>query len=193
MTMPDKPTTSLIEPFGVQFDLAQGVMLNPHQHIARYASDMRGYYADTAALERLITEQHDPVHYETFESPVPEEYGQVRFCISKLYPGLVGEEYFMTKGHYHSVVETGEAYLCLAGQGLMLMKTSRGTCRWEEFVPGRLVYVPPYWAHRSVNTGEVSLISLCLYPGEAGHNYGDIRSEGFPHRVYQRNGLVVVA
>ena len=88
------------------------------------------------------------------ESAVPEEYGQVKFCISKLYPGLVGDEFFMTKGHYHEVLEAGETYLCLTGQGLMLMKTSEGACRWEEFVPGRLVYVPPYWAHRSVNTGD---------------------------------------
>ena len=40
------PATSLIEPFGVQFDLAAGIMENPADHIARRASDMRGYYAD---------------------------------------------------------------------------------------------------------------------------------------------------
>jgi hypothetical protein len=28
------------------------------------------------------------------------------YCISKLQPGLVGDEFFMTKGHYHTVVET---------------------------------------------------------------------------------------
>jgi glucose-6-phosphate isomerase, archaeal len=190
--MPAKPTTSLIEPFGMQLDLVQGTLLNPSEPIARHASDMRGYYADEAALERLIATQNDPVHYETFESPVPEEYGQVKFCISKLYPGLVGDECFMTKGHYHSVLEAGETYLCLRGQGLMLMKTSDGVCRWEAFVPGRLVYAPPYWAHRSVNTGQEPLISLCMYPGDAGHNYGDIKTSGFPQRVYKRDGRVTV-
>ena len=191
--MPVKPTTSLIEPFGVQFDLAEGIMLSPQDHIVRRAADMRGYYADEEALERLIAAEDNPIHYETFESPVPEEYGQVKFCISKLYPGLVGDEFFMTKGHYHAVLEAGEAYLSLKGQGLMMMKTSDGACRWEEFVPGRLVYVPPSWAHRSVNTGDEPLISLCLYPGDAGHNYGDIKTEGFPKRVYQRSGEVIVA
>ena len=67
----------------------------------------------------------------------------------------------------------------------MMMKTADGQCRWEEFAPGRLVYVPPYWAHRSINTGDEPLISLCMYPGDAGHNYGDIRTEGFPQRVFQ--------
>ncbi|MHB0958049.1 MAG: glucose-6-phosphate isomerase family protein [Pirellulaceae bacterium] len=187
-----KPTTSLIEPFGVQFDLAAGIMLDPHDHIVRYAADMRGYYADEDALERLIVEQNNPIHYETFESAVPEEYGQVKFCISKLYPGLVGHECFMTKGHYHSVLETGEAYLSLTGRGLMMMKTAGGACRWEAFVPGRMVYVPPYWAHRSINTGDEPLVSLCLYPGDAGHNYGDIRTEGFSKRVLKQGDEVTI-
>ena len=60
-----------------------------------------------------VAAQGDPIHYETFESPVPEEYGQVKFCVSRLYPGLVGDECFMTKGHCHTLLETGEIYLCL--------------------------------------------------------------------------------
>jgi glucose-6-phosphate isomerase len=190
--MPAKPRTSLLDPFGVQFDLAKGTMDNPHEHLVRRASEMRGYYAGEAALEALIAEHDDPVHYEIFEAPVPEEHGQIRFCISKLYPGLVGEECFMTKGHYHAVMETGEVYLCLRGQGLLMMKTAGGACQWQECTPGRLVYVPPRWAHRSVNTGEEPLISLCLYPGEAGHNYGDIKTHGFPKRVYKRDGRLVL-
>lgn len=188
-----RPTTSLIEPFAMQFDLAAGIMENPDDHLVRHASDMRGYYADEAALERLIATAHDPPHYETFESRVPEEYGQVKFCISKLHPGLVGEECFMTKGHYHTVRQAGELYLCLRGTGLMMMKTTDGDCRWEPFAPGRLVYVPPYWGHRSINTGAEPLISFCVYPGDAGHNYGDIQTEGFPKRVFQRGGGIVIA
>jgi glucose-6-phosphate isomerase len=185
--------TKLIEPFAQQFDLAAGIMQDPEQHLTRRASVMRGYYQDEAALDRLIDEDEDPVHYETFESPVPEEVGHLRFCISKLYPGLVGEECFMTKGHYHTVVETGEIYLCLKGRGFdddeaVRRKMSVATI----FAPGRMVYVPPYWAHRSINTGDDPLISLCIYPGDAGHNYGDIATEGFPKRVFRRNGQIVV-
>jgi glucose-6-phosphate isomerase len=190
--MQTNPKTSLIEPFGVQFDLAEGIMRDPEEHNVRHASAMRGYYADEGALERLIASEGDPIHYETFESRVPEENGHVKFCISKLYPGVVGEECFMTKGHYHTVQETGEIYLCLKGEGLMMMKLSDGACRWEEFVPGRLVYAPPYWAHRSINTGDEPLISLCVYPGDAGHNYGDIETGGFPRRVFRRNERIVV-
>src|SRR4051794_124700 len=116
-----KPGTSLIEPFAVDFDLAAGVMLAPKTHLVRRAADMRGYYRDAAALDRLIA-GGDPVHYEVFETPVPHEYGHLMYCISKLQPGLVGTECFMTKGHYHTALNTGEIYLALRGSGYMMMK-----------------------------------------------------------------------
>jgi glucose-6-phosphate isomerase len=80
---------------------------------------MRGYYADEAALERLIA-RGDPVHYEVFEVPVPEARGHLMYCISRLRPGSVGGECFMTKGHYHRVAKTAEIYLGLRGRGLLL-------------------------------------------------------------------------
>lgn len=183
--------TSLIEPFGIEIDLDTGTMPGADSHTVRKASDMRGYYADEVALERLISEQGDPLHYEVFETPVPLEYGHLMYCISTLQPGLVGEECFMTKGHYHTVVETGEIYLCLRGRGYMMMKTSDGEKRWEKMSRGRMVYVPPYWAHRSINTGKEPLISYCVYPADAGHNYGDIKQDGFPCRVFLREGREV--
>ena len=189
--MPTDGQESLLAPFSVQFDLAKGVLLEPADHLVRRAADMRGYYADEGALEALI-EAGDPLHYEVFGVPVPEEYGHLLYCISKLQPGRVGEECFMTKGHYHTVAETAEIYLCLRGEGLMLMKTTDGRCEAEPMKRGAMVYVPPYWAHRSVNTGEEPLISFCVYPAEAGHNYGDIEQEGFPKRVFRRDGQVVI-
>ncbi len=169
-----------MQPFGLDIDLEAGVMLNPARRLVRTASSMRGHYADAEALERLIREQNDPLHYEVFETPVPESYGHLMYCISTLQPGCVGDEYFMTKGHYHAISETAEIYLCLRGEGVMLMKTAEGGCCAEPMTRGRMVYVPPYWAHRSVNTGNEPLISFCIYPAEAGHNYGDIEKEGFP-------------
>jgi len=181
----------LMRPFGVDIDLVEGIMSNPDRRLVRTAKDMIGYYRDWAALQRLI-EDGDPLHYEVFEKNVPEEYGQVMFCISKLQPGRVGDEYFFTKGHYHTIAQTAEIYLCIRGQGYMAMKTTGGECLFEPMVRNRMVYVPPYWAHRSINTGNQPLISFCAYPGDAGHNYGDIATEGFPRRVFFRNGKEVI-
>lgn len=174
--------TSFIQPFSVDIDLIEGAMPAATRRTARKASAMRGHYADGAAFERLVA-AGDPLHYEVFEVPVPEEYGHLMYCISKLQPGLVGDEYFMTKGHYHTVRQTGEIYLCLRGRGYMLMKTEDGKFHAEAMERGKMVYVPPYWAHRSVNTGSEPLVSYCVYNAEAGHNYGDIETEGFVKRV----------
>jgi len=183
--------TSFIDPFGVRYDLTEGTMHDFTERTTRRASAMRGHYADGEALEQLVAAD-DPVHYEVFEKPVPSEAGHLMYCISKLYPGTVGDEYFMTKGHYHTVANTAEIYLCLRGNGFMLMKTTDGRFVGEEFVPGRMVYVPQYWAHRSVNTGDEPLVSFCVYPGNAGHNYGDIEKEGFLKRVLRRDGVPVI-
>ena len=177
-----------MHPSGVDINLQTGEMLEPDRVVVRRASDMRGYYADADALEHLIRERGDPIHYEVFEKPVPETRGNLMYCISKLQPGLIGDEFYMTKGHYHRVRHTAELYLCLRGQGLMLMKTEEGECVAEAMARGRLVYVPPSWAHRSVNTGAEPLVSLCVYPAEAGHNYGDIEDQGFPKRVLRVQG-----
>jgi glucose-6-phosphate isomerase, archaeal len=183
--------TTFIPPFSALIDLDEGAMTDFTQKTERKASSMRGHYADKAALERLIA-QGDPLHYEVFEKPVPEEYGHLMYCISRLLPGLVGDEYFMTKGHYHSVLHTGEIYLCLRGTGFMLMKTKDGAFAAEPMSRGGMVYVPPYWAHRSVNTGSEPLVSFCVYNAEAGHNYGDIETECFVKRVLKVDGRPVI-
>jgi glucose-6-phosphate isomerase, archaeal len=171
-----------MKPFSVDLDLAAGVMKDPERHVVRRASSMRGHYRDAAALEALVA-QGDPLHYEVFERVVPADQGQLMVGISRTSPGTVGDEYFMTKGHYHEAAGTAEVYVCLAGEGLMLMRLPSGETAWERFAPGRLVYVPPFWGHRTVNTGAAVLASLFVYPAEAGHDYGEIEKEGFPVRV----------
>ncbi len=183
--------TSFLEPFVVDVDLDNGAMPNATNHLVRRASDMRGYYQDEKALEALIADG-DPLHYEVFEVPVPEEYGHLMYCISKLQPGRVGDEFFMTKGHYHTVLQTGEIYLGLRGEGYMVMKTPDGVFNAQPIARGKMVYVPPYWAHRSVNASDEPLVSFCVYPGDAGHNYGDIVEQGFPKGVFFEDGTVVV-
>lgn len=174
--------TTYEAPFSVSIDFGTGAMEEADRVIVRRASDLRGYYADAEALETLIA-SGDPVHYRVFEMAVPEVEGHLLFCMSILEPGTVGDEFFMTKGHYHTVSATAETYLCLRGRGSMLTKTADGRWDMQPMEAGRLVYVPPHWAHRSINTGDEPLISFCVYPAHAGHNYGDIETEGFPRRV----------
>ena len=71
----------------------------------------------------------------------------------------------------------------------MVMETLDGEWAIEELRPGRVLYVPPYWAHRSVNTSQDDdLITFYVYPGNAGHDYGTIERQGFRKLVVERHG-----
>ena len=50
----DHPGTDAGTPFGVDIDLVTGAMAAPDRVLVRLASDMKGYYKDAAALDRLI-------------------------------------------------------------------------------------------------------------------------------------------
>ena len=99
--------------------------------------------------------------------------------ISIVHPGKVGREFYMTKGHFHSVVETSEVYICLRGEGYMVMETSEGATAVEALAPGKVLYVTPGWAHRSVCTSrQEDLVTFFAYPANAGHDYGTIERDG---------------
>jgi glucose-6-phosphate isomerase, archaeal len=156
-------------------------------HIKRFLSSMKGQYLDGGAFQELL-EMEDRLLYEVYELKRPEEPGELLHGVSIVHPGKVGQEYFMTKGHFHSVLETAEVYFTLQGSGLMVMENPDGEWAVEELAAGRILYVPPCWAHRSVNTGEEDLIMFFVYPGNAGHDYGTIEKQGFRKLVIDREG-----
>lgn len=161
-------------------------------HIQRRLSAMRGQYADEAALSQML-DHEDTLLYDVYELRRPEIAGEILHGISIVHPGKVGDEYFMTKGHFHSVLETAEIYYCLKGQGVMVMETPEGEWAVEALYPGRVLYVLPRWAHRSVNTGgEEDLVTFFAYPGNAGHDYGTIETQGFRKLVVERDGQMAV-
>jgi glucose-6-phosphate isomerase len=175
-------SATLLAPFALSLGLESG-QLDPHtSRIERRASSLRGAFADEAMLAALI-DGGDPVVYEVLQYDVPEERGQLVCCTTVIQPGTVGDEYFMTKGHFHAERGTGEVYVGLAGRGRLLLMTEDGARAELAMERGTVAYVPPYWAHRTVNTGGEPFVFFAVYPGEAGHDYGTIESTGFPQRV----------
>lgn len=160
-------------------------------HIRRTLASMRGQYLDTAAYEKMLAED-DTLLYEVYELARPQVAGELLHGVSIVHPGKVGDEYFMTKGHFHTVLETGEIYVCMSGRGAMVMETPEGDWAVEELLPGKVLYVLPCWAHRSVNTGDEDLITFFIYPGNAGHDYGTIEQHGFRKLLVERNGAAAV-
>jgi len=123
----------------------------------------------------------------------PAVAGELLHGLSVVHPGKVGDEYYMTKGHFHAELATAEIYYCLRGRGLMVMETPEGAWAVEPLAPGKVLYVLPRWAHRSVNTGaEEDLVTFFVYPGNAGHDYGMIERQGFRKLVVEREGVPCV-
>lgn len=157
----------------------------------RYLSDLAGYFADEAAYAEMVNDE-DRLLYRVYGTMRPAQPGDLISGITLIRPGKVGDEYFMTKGHYHAVLETGEVYYCLRGSGMLVMERPEGESRVEEFGAGRVIQIPPRWAHRTVNVGEDDLLFFWVCPANAGHDYGTIVERGFRQRVVARAGEVVV-
>ena len=175
-------------PFSVDIDSKSGQMDDYDVHIERWLKDLTSMFYDKDAAEEYLKSKGDILIYEVYEKAIPEVDGEIRFCASITYPGKIGNEYFMTKGHFHARPDTAELYYCIRGNGYMLMEKKNGDYVIEEMYPGRAVYVPGYYAHRSINIGDEPLISLPVYPGDAGHDYGTIEKKGFKHLVVEENG-----
>jgi glucose-6-phosphate isomerase len=170
-----------------QFDLKTG-LAESKPSLKRHLSAMEGMYADVEAYEAALAKD-DYLTYEFYDMDVPYLETETAYGTSITYPGKVGDEYHMTKGHFHTRLETSEIYFCLSGQGLMLMENPEGDVQVEEFVPGRAVYVPARYAHRSINTSATEpLITFFAFPGDAGHDYGTIETKGFRKIVVERDG-----
>ena len=177
-------------PVDVKINMTTGELDLPDNAYDRKLSQMYTMYEDQEAARKLL--ETDPVIYKVYERKLPELPGELQWCMSVTLPGKVGREYYMTKGHFHEVRETAEIYLCVGGEGYMLMETEQGEVDIKEMRPNTCVYVPAYWAHRSINTGNTPLISFCVYPGHAGHDYGSIETKGFKKRVVEIDGKPVI-
>lgn len=176
-----------MKPFSMNIDFTSGDLKPSDRVNVRKLSHMKGMFLD-AESERLNLEGKDPVIYFFCEKVLPEESGHLQIAMTTIHPGKVGEEYFMTKGHYHKLARTAEVYLGLEGKGCLLMQTVDGDFDTIDILPGVLAYIPPFWGHRMVNTGNTPFIFFAVYPGDAGHNYGDIEKSGFVKILVDRNG-----
>jgi glucose-6-phosphate isomerase len=177
----------LMRPFSIHLDFKTGD-LSPHDRTnTRKLSDMKGMFLNTREELRIL-EKDDPVIYSFSEKILPEENGHLQLATTSIHPGKIGDEYFMTKGHYHRRPDTSEAYLGLEGEGYLLMQTEKGDFEAFAIRPGVVAYIPPYWGHRMVNTGKTPFAFFAVYPGDAGHNYGDIERTGFVKILVEREG-----
>ena len=177
-------------PFTLPFDLQNG-LCGDVPSSKRRLSEIQGIFCDTQNAREILSKD-DPLVYEFYELNLIEHAGDLDFGTSIVYPGKVGSEYYMTKGHFHTVLDTAEVYYCLKGHGFMLMENPGGEWYAEELTPGKAVYVAKRFAHRSVNVGAETLITFFVYRSDAGHDYGTIATKGFRKLIVEKDGLPAV-
>jgi len=183
--------TDYMPPFTSTVDLQSCTITNVATTLSRRLADMRGLYADAQAEAALAAS--NPLIYEVhYAANIPEEAGQLSYCTTVLYPGKVGDEYFMTKGHYHAKGDRAEVYYGLQGEGCLLLQTPEGEVNFQVMKPGVAAYVPPYWGHRTMNVGAVNFVFLAVFPADAGYDYKTIADEGFASIVVERDGKPAV-
>jgi len=180
--MPDYP-----KPLTHAINLQDGTIPGAYRVIRRYLSDLQGLFADQEAEKAMLAQ--NPLIYEVHE-PMQNSgaEGDIRYSTTILYPGKVGDEYYMTKGHYHALGTRTELYYGLMGEGYLLCQSPESEISAQRMYPGALVYAAPYWGHRSMNTGKDNLVMLAVYPADSGYDYKTIEREGFASIVVEREG-----
>jgi glucose-6-phosphate isomerase len=181
----------MLFPEGVSIDGRTGEVSPCTSRYRKTLSDLRGFFHDTQALDTLVRERGDLIVYEVID--YRKEESDLAFGTTIMSPGKVGDEFFLTRGHFHVRRECGEAYYTQSGSGILLLESRDGETRTVEMKPGVCAFIPPEWAHRSINTGPEKLVFTWFCATDAGHEYGEIQERGMRRLVLDRAGKVVVA
>lgn len=174
-------------PTAVQFDLLTGQIEPCSVHDPRHVSHLAEMFSDQTAVKKAIAGV-DPLVYEIRHTHFVTRNSDMALGVSTIYPGMVGSEYYMTKGHVHERDDQPEIYYCVRGSGLLLMDDLNGDFQAAPFNAGTIIHIPPQYAHRVVNTGPDLLIFVSAFHLAAGHNYAPVKEKGFAYRVFEVEG-----
>jgi glucose-6-phosphate isomerase len=156
-------------------------------HSARTLGEIRSIFEHG---DRITPEDMNMTAY-TVSSYLPEKEGTpggLYFGLTSLYPGLVGDEYFMTKGHFHANMDTAEFYWGIEGEGVLILMDEQGNITGERMFPGSLHYIAGRMAHRAANVSDATLSFGACWLSNAGHDYASIEKNGFAARLKKING-----
>lgn len=171
-----------ITPFRVQLTTEAFHEFRNGKVSRRRLSSLSNYYCDQEAA-RFSVEQSDPLVYEVWELEYEAVGRGLSFGMTRIFPGIVGKEFFFTRGHFHADSDGDEMYIVLSGHGMLVMSSHAGDCQILEMIPGQMCYVPGHLAHRTVNVGEEPLVFFTIWPPNLVHDYETIAQTGFPKLI----------
>lgn len=108
--------------------LADGPLLRKSTRI----QDLTDVFADENARQQLAGEH---VVYDVEMLDTSSAEGELYTGVTHLYPGRVGCEYFMTRGHFHARREQGKSILVCVAPVCCCCKPNRATRGWKRYSP----------------------------------------------------------
>ena len=168
----------LLEP-GIGFvDIQAGRLKGATNRYVKTFRDLEGLYADEERFSAVLASRGGEVAYEVTDYKPSDRSGDMIIGVTRMEPGKIGDEYYMTRGHIHARPNRPEMYYGESGLGVMLLESPAGEIRTVEIGPKTMCYVPPFWIHRSVNVGAEPLVMTFAYPADSGQDYDIIAKAG---------------
>lgn len=177
-------------PITVQLDASTGVFTPCIEMENRRVSDLSMMFYDQAAVQAIL-EGGDRLVYDIRYYPFITSVSDMALGTTVIYPGKVGDEYHMTKGHFHARADQPEIYYCVQGEGFLQMETRAGDYQVAAWKPGTVTHIPPAYAHRVINTGSTPLVFVASFHVAAGHDYAPVIARGFQYVIVERDGQPV--
>lgn len=163
------------------------LMGDPVSHKTTRMGDLEAVFEKEE--QRLLLPRETIVYEVDLWQPVPQGTpGGLFFGTTRIQPGKVGNEYFMTRGHFHAQADRCEFYWGIKGEGTLILMDRNRKVRVEKMQPGSLHYIPADTAHRVANTGTSVLSFGACWPSDAGYDYQQIQRNGFSGRVIDADG-----
>lgn len=174
---------------GVRFDQLTGHLIGERVTVSeRRLAGMEGYFTDTAAW--ALADQNAVVYRVEAYEPVPEGVlGGIGLATTYLFPGSIGGEYYMTRGHFHSNADGPELCMTISGSGALILMSRDRETRYEMMSLGSVHHVPSETAHKAANIGTDALVFVSYWSSEIGHDYETIKKSGFSRRLISVNGI----
>ena len=153
--------------------------LNDQEPVAiRRLGDLAEIFRTTVPKNRA-----DEIVYRIYgDTSIDSEEAKLLYAVTVLEPGTVGDEYFMTRGHFHTKPERGEWMMTIRGQGELWLMDRQRNSRTESMTVGSVHNIDGRFAHRVVNTGNESLVFMVVWLSDCGHDYEASRDLGWPQR-----------
>jgi glucose-6-phosphate isomerase, archaeal len=174
-------------PVSVQLNVPDGSFEPCIETDIRKVSTLAMMFLDQKAVEAEI-KAGDPVVYQIRYYPFLTSKSDMALGTTMILPGKVGNEYYMTKGHFHQADNQPEIYHCVQGEGVLQMMTLEGEYIAAPWKKDTITHIPPHYAHRVVNTGSIPLVFVASFHLAAGHIYGPIEKKGFKYIIVEKDG-----